>query len=162
MKKSIILVEGPDCSGKSTLINRVKNTLRWDCKSLHHRSGNQFQRYLQEYASSKDMVIDRGHISEEVYSTLWKRETPFSKSEKKILDDIVTEQYLIIFSCPSLDTLQERYRQRTFKQQISLAELEVSRELFLNTMQSFPYISYNSNNYEELDLLVARIEKEVA
>ena len=63
-----IIVEGPDCSGKSTLVNRTKNDLRWDSKSLHHKEGNQFLRYLKEYAFSEQIVLDRSHFSEEVYS----------------------------------------------------------------------------------------------
>ena len=59
-----IIIEGPDCSGKSTVVDRVKNELRWDSKSLHHREVYQFYRYLKEYSSANQIVFDRSHFSE--------------------------------------------------------------------------------------------------
>ena len=52
-----IIIEGPDCSGKSTVVERIKNMLRWDSKSLHHQPGNQFKRYLKEYALNDNIVF---------------------------------------------------------------------------------------------------------
>ena len=72
MKISKIIVEGPDCSGKSTVVERIKNMLCWDSKSLHHKEGNQFLRYLREYVLNENVVFDRAHFSEEAYSHLWR------------------------------------------------------------------------------------------
>lgn len=154
-----IIVEGPDCSGKSTLIDRLKNTLRWDARSLHHKEGNQFSRYLKEYAFLEKTVIDRSHFSEEIYSRMWRGGSPFSKDEKEILDKIATSQSLIILACPSLDTLRKRYLARDYPQQILLEELDLSRNLFIEQLGKSRTILYESTSYEELEKVVREVKK---
>src|SRR3989304_4150298 len=111
-----IIIEGPDCSGKSTLVDRIKNEIKWDAKALRHKDGDQFERYLFEYATADKVVFDRGHFSENVYSKLWRSGSPFSKNEKNILDSVCQEKTLIIFSCPSSDTIKKRYLSRDYTQ----------------------------------------------
>ena len=135
-----IIVEGPDCSGKSTFVERLKNMLHWDSKSLHHLEGDQFKRYLKEYVLNERIVFDRSHFSEIVYSNLWKRKTPFIDKEIRILNEFVCLDTLIVFVCPDVETLQKRYNNRNFDQQIKFEELERSRRLFLEVFEngSFP------------------------
>ena len=153
-KKINIIVEGPDCSGKSTLVDRLKNALRWDAKSLHHKPGNQFQRYLKEYALLENTVIDRSHFSEQVYSIMWRGGSPFNDAEKDMLDKIAQMQSLIILVCPDADALRKRYSSRNYAQQIKLEELEYSRELFMNELGGICNIHYKSRDYEELEAVV--------
>lgn len=156
-----VIVEGPDCSGKSTVVDRVKNALRWDSKSLHHKEGNQFNRYLQEYALADRVVFDRSHVSEAVYSELWRRGSPFSEEEGKILNMLLQKDSLIILSSPSVELMQERYKSRGFTQQVKFEELEESRNLFFKRFNGdkIPFIAYGSQTYEELDYLVENIRR---
>ena len=156
--KTQIMVEGPDCSGKSMLVDRLKNTLHWDAKSLHHKPGDQFHRYLQEYAFADHLIFDRGHLSEHVYATLWRGGTPFSAEERRLLDQIQAHQMLLIFVNPPLATLQQRYLRREFRQQISFEELERSQQQFQETLQSLIHLVYTAQTYTELDLLVEKVK----
>ena len=159
-KKPIrIIIEGPDCSGKSTVVDRIKNALRWDSKSLHHKEGDQFGRYIKEYALNSNIVFDRSHFSEIVYSILWRNGSPFSRKEKALLDELCTYRTIIIFTCPALKTIKERYKRRKFSQQIKYCELERSRRLFCELLKDIPHILYQSRDYEELDLLVKQIKE---
>lgn len=153
MKRFKILVEGPDCSGKSTLIDRLKNNLRWDAKSLHHREGDQFERYLKEYSSADRIIFDRGHFSEIVYSTLWRGGNPFSSEEESVLASICNLRFLTIFCCSELEDMKKRYEQRAYAQQIKLEELNRSRQLFLDVLHT-PHLTYHSSNQEELEQLI--------
>ena len=152
-----IIVEGPDCSGKSTVVDRIKNALRWDSKSLHHKEGDQFLRYLKEYALNSQIVFDRSHFSEIVYSILWRNGSPFSGKEKEMLDELCRYRTLIIFTCPDLKTMKKRYNERKFMQQIKYNELERSRKLFCQMFRNIPYILYRSENYDELEALVKKV-----
>lgn len=159
MKIKRIIIEGPDCSGKSTLVERVKNTLKWDARFLRHIEGDQFSRYLFEYASANEVVFDRSHFSENVYSKLWRGGSPFTNREKKILDSICQDETIIIFACPSNKVLRDRYLSRDYPQQIKLTELEKSRELFINEFKNRKKIIYHSQNFDELDNLLKHLIK---
>jgi len=156
-----ILIEGPDCSGKSTALDRIKNALRWDAKSLHHREGDQFQRYIKEYCSAENIVFDRGHFSEAVYGRMWRGGNPFSQQEFNFLNFYLQREGLVIFALPSEETLISRYRARNFSQQIKENELSFARKLFLEKSQNVTNILYTSSSYEELDNLVADVLRRV-
>lgn len=157
--KSRVIVEGPDCSGKSTLVNQLKNKLRWDSKSLHHRPGKQFERYLKEYALSEKIVLDRSHFSETVYGKMWRGGTPFEEWEEEVLDELAAKTSVIILACPSIDILKERYNSRGYNQQISLEELELARKLFLEKLCEMEFILYESKDYAELESVINKVEE---
>lgn len=156
-----IIIEGPDCSGKSTLVDRIKNELRWDAKHLHHKDGNQFERYAKEYLTNERIVFDRSHFSEVVYGTMWRGGNPFSEEELKILNQISRTNTIIILTCPETEVLEKRYSTRGYKQQIKPEELKKSRDLFLNVFQNVPHILYKSESYDELESLVNYVKKSV-
>jgi thymidylate kinase len=156
-----ILIEGPDCSGKSTAIDRIKNSLRWDAKSLHHKEGDQFQRYLKEYCTAENIVFDRGHISESVYGQMWRGGNPFTKEEFNFLNFYLQREGLVIFALPSEETLISRYRSRSFSQQIKENELFIARNSFLEKSKLVPNILYTSSSYVELDELVKEVFRRV-
>ena len=156
-----IIIEGPDCSGKSTVVERIKNKLRWDAKSLHHIEGDQFSRYLREYALANKVVFDRSHFSEMVYGILWRGGNPFENLEEHVLEFIAQKDAIIIFACSSVELLEKRYKSRGFDQQIKLKELKKVRELFVEKMCEIGALTYGSENYEELDNLVGEVVKRV-
>ena len=156
-----ILVEGPDCSGKTTLVERLKNELQWDAKSLHHLEGNQFKRYLREYALQEKIIFNRGHYSEIAYGKLWRGGNPFCGEEKQILDQICSRNMLLIFACPNLEALEQRYSQRNFPQQIKLQELKIIKEYFSELMGGIPHLLYRSSSYDELQSLISDVIRKV-
>ena len=159
--KTQILIEGTDCSGKTTLVERIKNELRWDAKALHHREEEQFRRYLREYALSEQVVFNRGHFSEIVYGRLWRGGNPFSAEQQSILDAICRQKMLLIFACPPLEILQQRYCERKFPQQIKYDELMALEGYFREQMEKVPHLCYRSTSYDELDSLLQQIRREV-
>ena len=159
--KTQILVEGPDCSGKTTLVERLKNKLHWDAKALHHLEGDQFKRYLREYALQEKIVFNRGHYSEVAYGKLWRDGDPFSQGERSILDQLSQQNMIIIFACPPLEVLQQRYNKREFPQQIKYEELELIRINFCELMKDVPHLLYQSTSYNELSSLLESVAKVV-
>lgn len=159
--KTQILIEGPDCSGKTTLVERLKNELHWDAKSLHHLEGDQFKRYLREYALQEKTIFNRGHYSETAYGKLWRGGTPFSKEEQHILDQLCQQNIIIILACPPLEILQQRYLQRTFPQQIKYEELGLIRKYFCEAMAVIPHLLYHSTSYDELPVFIQDVARKV-
>lgn len=160
-KIGAILIEGPDCSGKTTLVEQLKNALRWDSKALHHKSGDQFLRYMKEYIQQEQVIFDRGHYSEWVYSQLWRGGNPFSPDEKKLLDQFCRQRMLLIFTCPPLEVMTERYLQRSYQQHIKLDELARSRQLFCETLDNIPKITYASRDWQELQHVIKTVTQKI-
>lgn len=67
-----ILVEGPDCTGKSTLIRHLQD--RYNLEYLHLKRINQdVWEFYDDFCSKEynNTVFDRGYISNIVYSTVF-------------------------------------------------------------------------------------------
>lgn len=107
-----VYFEGPNCSGKSTIADLVKNALRWDQLNLHHRKGDQFTRYLSEYGRT-DTVFVRAHWSEFVYSDLFGRADPFRAEEMACLNQAARLRGIVVLCLPqTVDVLVQRFEQR--------------------------------------------------
>ena len=155
-----ILIEGPDCSGKSMLVNRIKNALSWDAKSLHHIKGDQFERYMREYATQQDIVFERAHVSEAVYGALWRGGNQFTLTELNVLDAFVALRMIVILALPELSVLRARYASRKYAQKIKIAELETCARLFGEYFQKNklkPTIMYQSKDSTELESVVEKV-----
>jgi thymidylate kinase len=159
-----ILIEGPDCVGKSTLAKELKNHLSYDLLASHHRPGCQFRRYLQLYAQATATIFERGHWSEMVYSQLCKRQQPFNEQEQKILDDILQETALIIFVKAPLPLMQTRYIARQGEyQSTAIDQLQDSQRLFEKVaLQTTVHFHYSSVHWDNLATLVKAVKTKLA
>ncbi len=155
-----IIVEGPDRSGKSTLVKALKDILGWDSKYLGHKNvKDQYQRYLEEYALNDRVVFDRSHVSEIVYSKLWDRPL-ISKDDVKILDYISSRNGLIIFALPPLEVVLERHN-NTEGQKISVDDLVRSYDLFREIKNNYWAQVYTETTFEGLEKFVRNIREMV-
>lgn len=140
MRFTNINIEGPDCSGKTTLFNRL------------HKETN-----------FKYNIQDRSCMSMYVYSKLYgRRDTSFWFD--KIMDDIKFLDTLYIVLLPTEDVLLERLQKRGDEFQDESSILKV-RSHFLNLVKigfgSFPNVLVLSNIEdieEKVDLILNFIE----
>lgn len=159
-----VLVEGPDCAGKSTLVKELHNRLRLDARFLGHKdTPSQFRRYLQEYAAAQETVFDRGHLSELVYSQVLGRPAPFSKREAAILNGISAETQIVVIALPSEQTAIGRYRDRNehVLQKVGEAELLRALQGFERCLEfdlGTNVIVYRSRDFDELEQLLTDIQ----
>ncbi len=162
-KKNI--VEGPDRSGKSTLVKKLKEELKWDAIYLGHRETSytgeriiQKDRYINFYASLEGTVFDRSHISEVVYSKIYRREEiPFN--DRKFLDYVASKDSIIIFALPGLETVLERYRNtpKILRGKISEEEIKKSYNLFKEEKENYWHETYTETTFEGLESFVKKI-----
>lgn len=152
-----VLVEGVECAGKTTLIRALRERLDWDCKALSHRPAHQFDRFMGEYLLGRDVVFNRGHYSELVYSRLWGREEPFSTAERAVLTDYASRHFLVVHCTADLDTLRLRYERRGYAQRARSSELARILELFEETFAAVPHLRYASNDADALAAVVERL-----
>ena len=155
-----IIVEGTDCSGKSTLIDHLKADLSrsgWDSCDLCHRNGNQFERYLQAYANADRMLFDRGHFSEIVYGNLWRGGQHFEPWQIEYLHDIALSDFLVIFVHAPEEELVERYRSRHYGQIIEVEELSRVQRAFGSVLDDDRVIQYDAVSRDNLQKVVNRV-----
>lgn len=83
----LVIIEGVDCTGKTSLANRIKDKLGENAEVRH--AGFPHKHCLEEYETSLDgydprsnkhLILDRFHIGESVWPTIFERETTMTKA----------------------------------------------------------------------------------
>ncbi|MEL7630523.1 hypothetical protein AAGW04_16200 [Pectobacterium aroidearum] len=147
-----IIIEGVECSGKTTLIQRIRSdVISYDCIMLGHQSGSQFDRYMRDYMVNDRVIFNRSHYSELIYSRLWDRGVPFSTSELNVLNDYIHRNFITILCTADVCSLAERYAKRQYKQKVNLNELSEVKSLFDDVLTPKADYIYRSNDVLELD-----------
>ncbi|WP_225087017.1 hypothetical protein [Pectobacterium colocasium] len=147
-----IIIEGVECSGKTTLIQRIRSdVISYDCIMLGHQSGSQFDRYMRDYMVNERVIFNRSHYSELIYSRLWDRGVPFSTSELDVLNDYIHRNFITILCTADVCSLAERYAKRQYKQKVNLNELSEVKSLFDDVLTPKADYIYSSNDVLELD-----------
>ncbi len=154
-----IVVEGVDCSGKSTLIRHLKSELSrhgWDVCNLSHRDGDQFERYMWQYVNANRILFDRAHFSEIVYGNEWRKGNHFSDAERKLLDKYVFENFLVIFVSSSETELRNRYKSRDITQIVRIDELGKIQNSFAQLFKNYgnKFIFYEATSEKNLKSII--------
>jgi thymidylate kinase len=158
-RKKGIIIEGVECAGKSTLIQKLRSeVIPWDCKMLGHKSVNQFDRFISEYVNGSEVIFNRSHLSELVYSELFNRETPFSPEERKVLDEYIGRHYVVVLCEAETPILVERYKTRDYDQKVNENELNHIKEIFITQCSSVKVINYNGSSKEALSEIIPIIQ----
>jgi thymidylate kinase len=161
MKRKLgIIIEGGDCSGKTTLINRLRSKLSpqgWYSLSLSHRTTHQFERYLAKYLSDERIIYDRAHFSEIVYGKLWRSHTGFTTWQQQFLHDFVLDNFIVVLAQAPRETLMQRYRARHQAQAIDISELEKAQDMFQREMRDSRIIQYHATDLDSLDQVVKQV-----
>lgn len=151
-----VIIEGIDCSGKSSLIKALKFSLKkyggFDVKELEHKNvNNQFSRYALEYISNSHTLFDRSHISEIVFGSILRNDTPFSPLQINILNKIVISEFVTVLATPSCDDFVQRYQESRKYQIITVNDFEKINNKFIEVCSCVNPIIYKSSSYTELE-----------
>lgn len=158
-----MLVEGGDCAGKSTLANALAQKLKWQTAFIGHQAGvEQLTRYANAY-QAHNIVYDRGHFSEEVYSNIFSREEPWDDDDS--LRQIIAERGILLWARPSDSVITARWQ---VKEQAGVLQstrqhqlLQVHRQFdALRKTITLPHvIDYDSQDQQALHSVVAQAVK---
>ena len=107
-----IIIEGPDCAGKSTLAEKLANALDMNILKMTANGGQSAPEYLQKLACD-GVIIDRCWVSEQVYSDLFKREPRISNDDAEALTEFCEFARIpIIVLLPPLHVVIGRLNER--------------------------------------------------
>lgn len=92
----IIIIEGPDGTGKTTLANSLLKSLEGHDFELMHRThitdmpkSDLFEIYRGILTSGKNLILDRAWYSEMCYGPVFRGESHISKSGMHILEELL-------------------------------------------------------------------------
>lgn len=155
----IIILEGPDGSGKTTLANKLTEDLGVTRYHVGHVPGKQFLRYLNiALDGPKHVVFDRFHISEMVYSTLFRESPSLSIHQFFALEEVLTDMDARLIHCTATNgTLVERHLARGDQDVKALRLAEQSAAFHYWTEASYlPTVTWTTSNMSQ-DALIERV-----
>lgn len=82
-----IIIEGPDCAGKSTLAKSLAEALDMNILKMTANGGQSVPEYLQKLACD-GVIIDRCWVSEQIYSDLFGREQRIDNDDAEALTEL--------------------------------------------------------------------------
>src|SRR5690606_22113610 len=93
---------------------------------------------------------------------IFQRSAPFDQQQTDILNQLATQDFLIIFANPSLAAAKQRYLDRQDpSQKLKLEQLDLAHQLFDQWFFDHPWpnvLTYRSQNFEEMHQLIDRIQ----
>ena len=152
----IILLEGIDKSGKSTLANLLSKEFGLPIQHLSKpKTDDVFSEYLKMISEIKGPVIfDRTFLGEYVYATLWRggckiTQEQFRILEKKILDRACAELGLplfLIYAYAPIEVIKERCIKEN-EEWLKQEQIETCFKLYSEIMSqtSIDFIKYDSS-----------------
>lgn len=153
----VIIIEGADGSGKSSLARTLHRQTNW---LLIHRSQpkdkQDKQRMMDEYLDliwkGEDVIFDRSWYSEMVYGPIMRDESVISYEQMHTLEIALTLHGALIIYCEDdLDILWERCQERgedyvTSKETLKQV-CDGYERLFKKTTHYIPIVTYNWRKY---------------
>jgi hypothetical protein len=110
---TLIVVEGVDGAGKSTLISKLPHTRELHCGPIKKSPMQEYVEPLMDYDGSYDMVCDRLHIGELVYGPIYRGESTLTEGGRRFVEMFLESRgaLKLILDAP-LDEIQRRLEHR--------------------------------------------------
>ena len=168
-----VVVEGITCSGKTELVSSLKSELKrfggFDVKELAHVDcGDQYARYLKEYATQERILLHRSHISEYVLGRLLRAHSPFSKNELTTLNKILALRFVcVLVEPPNFKFFLERMAQdkRHVREPYNKDRYTQIIASFRRSFDHIPHLHYISSSFADLqstkDAIIAKLTLEL-
>ena len=107
-----LILEGPDCAGKSTMAKELAERLKLDIIKSTYYGPKNISAYRERLAC-QDVVIDRCWISEVIYSKYFFHHSEVDDFTDRMLCDICVKQNIpIVVMLPPIDVIIQRMIER--------------------------------------------------
>lgn len=165
-----LIIEGPDCCGKSYLIRALRNTDKFKDYEIEHLSGvcpntKEFHERLLNY--NRPMLFDRFFIGETIYPQIFHREPKMTLDEvvelsKKYKNDIaivfIDADYDFIIRAHKAKNEEFDYEQVTYAKEEFYKRYELLKQI--KGLQVFRFKNYKEDK-PEFDAFIEKVVNEV-
>lgn len=159
-----IIVEGPDCAGKTTLIENLKNYIPPPVGYVHHGpykdESDIAHHYIESLSFNRGMttLIDRCWISEQIYSQFYGRSNRLSDENIAELEDMAHKVHTVIIFClPPINVCFTKFLERKHEEYLENTEQFInvySAYQKLHTLTTLTSFTYDyTKKYALLDLV---------
>jgi thymidylate kinase len=145
-----IILEGPDCAGKTTLATKLKEKLT-DYLYIHHGVYAHAYKPHLESLKLETVIIDRHWPSELIYGTIFRAGPTYNiyTMEKRVTENVLTKHILCL---PPKDLVLKNFLERKGKGQEQFDDVSKvydAYKLFKNTFPYFVLYNYAEQSAEE-------------
>ena len=151
-----IIIEGADGTGKSTLVNKLKERYKTDTLHITNLDPNDFEFYKQSLRKS-NIIYDRNLLGEMVYPSIFGRSGNLEWYELSYLLSLALENNIkIIVLTASNETLNDRLS-RKFEYETVINNINKINGAFIDIAERFEIKILNTDDLNEDELEQAAI-----
>jgi thymidylate kinase len=147
----LIIIEGADCTGKTTLAKTLIQTIGEEHVSCLSKGPPAFNDPVVEYLwplsgyipnTKQHLICDRWHVGEMIYPKIFNRKSIMTMTEFKLINDVIRKLGgLIVYLEPPLSKVHERFNTRGDK---FISDIDVLTESYIR----FKVFMETEFNYE--------------
>lgn len=165
-----IIVEGPDCCGKSYLIRTILAQEKFKDYEVEHLSGvcpntKEFHEYLLNY--DRPMLFDRFFIGETIYPFIFNREPKMSLEDMLELCNKYKDNIVVIFIDADYDFMIRAHKAKN--EEFNYEQAKYAKDKFYERYKQLKEISglqvFRFKNYKEdkpeFDAFIEKLNKEI-
>lgn len=157
---NLLAVCGSDCSGKTTLINRLQESLNWEVVKgssfeLSSCSNEELYQKFEEMTHFENVIFDRFIYCNEVYAPLYKDFALLTDDQRREIESKISNRVIIIYLEAEMDTLIERMNLRgdDYVTVDKLAEIKEKYNESISKIKNVEVLKFNTT-YKSTDSIV--------
>ena len=110
---TLIVIEGVDGSGKSTVAQHLPHTQHVHCGPIKQSPWEEYVLPLAEYDFNVDMVCDRLHVGELIYGPIYRGESKLDAAARRFIEMFLDSRgALKVIIAPPLEVVSQRLVER--------------------------------------------------
>lgn len=166
----LIIIEGPDKTGKTTLAKAIATRLGFDYKHFSAPKGSPADEYIDFLLSLKrDTVCDRFHLGELVYGPMLRGKVGITPLELVTIERVLRlKQTVLIHAVTSMKIANERLAHSNEHEVVNVAENLLAEDRFtqvISKSNAGPIIKYDGSSMDNLYKIIndlAKIQRSLA
>jgi len=160
----LIIIEGPDKSGKTTLARKIEERFHYQYTHFSSPGDDPALEYASFFSSiSSPTVCDRSYFGERVYGPLLRGASKISDLQYAVIERICRlKGAIFIYASTPLKVCQARLRDNLHNEKISLENNIKAWDRFKNLIHFcniYPMLYYDATKQASLDKLLLRLEQ---